>query len=286
METLSRIQRKENEAPLFIEEVLSSLSPGAVVLDAGCGAGSFSHAAFPALRVVSLDVKTPRPVPRGPDGAAADPRGRDDSPRHFILGDVESLPLAASQFDFVVMNYVLEHLTDPKKSVSEAARVMKPGGLLYAALPNSRSFDDRFYRFAGCFAKYFLLKFRKRLEHQQRFDFLSLNRILYEAGFRLVSFAECPSGYTWMNDPRIRRWHVAFLRALTFVKTNLGIDLFSGSNYLTLYEYAGPAGLRRVTHVCAVCGMPLVWEKEGLVRRSRGAGRWVCPYCGAENVHG
>jgi predicted RNA methylase len=50
METLSRIQRKETEEPLFMEEVLNALPPGAAVLDAGCGAGSFSHARFPSLR--------------------------------------------------------------------------------------------------------------------------------------------------------------------------------------------------------------------------------------------
>ena len=280
METLSRIQRKDTEAPLFIEEVLNALPQGAVVLDAGCGAGSFAHARFPALRIVSVDVRAPHRRRPGSDVADSDPRGRDASPRDFVLGDVERLPLAPSLFDFVVLNYVLEHLTDARKAVAETSRVMKPGGLLYAALPNSRSFDDRFYRFAGYFAKYCLLKFRKRLEHQQRFDFLSLNETFYAAGFRLLSFAECPSGYTWMNDPRIRRWHLGFLRALTFLKRGLGVDLFRGSNYLTLYEYAGPGGLRRVTHVCAVCGMPLVREKDGP------AGSWLCPYCGAENVHG
>ncbi len=282
METLSRIQRKETEEPLFIEEVLDALPSGAAVLDAGCGAGSFAHARFPSLCVVSLDVKTPKSLRTGPDGAAggADPRGRDASPRNFVLGDVERLPFAASAFEFVVLNYVLEHLSDAEMAVAEAARVMRPGGFLYAALPNSRSFDDRFYRFAGYFAKYFLLKFRKRLEHQQRFDFLSLNETFYAAGFRLRSFAECPSGYTWMNDPRIRRWHFGFLRALTCLKRTLGMDLFRGSNYLALYKYAGPNGLRRVTHVCAVCGMPLV--REGEVAQTG----WLCPYCGAANFHG
>ena len=294
MDTLSRIERKDAEAPLFIEEVLNSLPPGAMVLDAGCGAGSFSHANLPGLRVVSLDIKKPeltRPAwavsePEGPPATGPDPRGRTAPPGNFVLGDVERLPFSASSFDFLVFNYVLEHVSDAEKVVAEASRVMKPGALLYAALPNSRSFDDRFYRFAGYFAKYFLFKFGKRLEHQQRFDFLSLNRVLYARGFRLLSFAECPSGYTWMNDPRIRRWHLGFVRVLTFLKRGLRIDLFRGSNYLTLYEYAGPKGLRHVTHVCAVCGMPLVRERRQGQGQGRQSALWLCPYCGAENVHG
>lgn len=273
VETLSVVERGPDEAPLFMEEVLSSFQKGKVVLDAGCGAGSFLYSKFPALFVISADIK--RPDTSVSSGIAPRPQ-----PPNFVIADVERLPFKASSIDFVVLNYVLEHVSDAEATVVEASRVLRRDGLLYAALPNSRSFDDRFYRFAGYFAKYFLLKVRKRLEHQQRFGFLSLNRLFYSKGFRLLSFCECPSGYTWMNDPRIRRFHASFLKALSFIKNVFRIDLFSRSNYLTLYQHVETGGVRTVTHVCAYCGMQLLREKD------RPAGPWKCPYCGLQNVHG
>jgi SAM-dependent methyltransferase len=268
VKTASMVERKDGEATLFIEEVLDSLISGAQVLDAGCGAGSFAHSRFPELNVVSLDIKTTAAVKES------------SRPVNFIRGSVECMPLSNSSFDFVVLNYVLEHVSDADATVAESSRVLKPGGLLYAALPRASSFDDRFYRFAGYFAKFALFKFGKRLEHQQRFDFALLNRTCYRNGFRLLSFCECPSGYTWMNDPRVKKFHRAFLMVLTFLKLRLKIDLFRDSNYLTLYEYVGLRGLRRVTDVCALCGMPSV--------RERGSQdlAWLCPYCGEKNIHG
>lgn len=271
-DTLSTIAIGRDELPLFIEEVLGSLEQGKVVLDAGCGAGSFQHSRFPKLLVVSVDIK--RPNTTGSNSVVS-----KRLPPNFVVADIERLPVKASSIDFAVLNYALEHVSDADATVTEASRALKEGGLLYAALPNACSFDDRFYRFAGYFAKYFLLKVRKRLEHQQRFDFLSLNRLFYNKGFRLLSFCECPSGYTWMNDPRIRRFHVSFLKVLSFVKNVFRIDLFKGSNYLTLYQYVGKSGIRNVTHVCAYCGMQLLKE------RARQKGPWTCPYCGLQNVH-
>ncbi|UCF78325.1 MAG: class I SAM-dependent methyltransferase [Candidatus Eiseniibacteriota bacterium] len=251
-----------------MEEVLASLPGGAVVLDGGCGAGSFMHSRFPGVAIVSTDLAMPQ------QGAACLP------PTNFVLGDVQALPLRTASVDFVVLNYVLEHVFNAQATVKESSRVLKPGGLLYAALPNSRSFDDRFYRFAGYFAKYALLKFRKKLEHQQCLDFLSLNRLFYGAGFKLISFCECPSAYMWMNDPRIKGLHSPFVRMLTFAKRFLAIDLFRSSNYLTLYQYAGDKGTREVTHVCSSCGLHATSQPD------RVPGPWKCPHCGHRNVHG
>ena len=56
------------------------------------------------------------------------------------------------------------------------------GSLYVDDSSRAAAFDDRLYRFAGWFAKVALLKFRKRLEHQQRFDLAGLLDAL-EAGF-------------------------------------------------------------------------------------------------------
>jgi SAM-dependent methyltransferase len=267
-ESLPAAGRGPGEASLLVDEVLSSLEQGAFVLDAGCGSGSFEHTRFPKLMIVSLDIQAPK--------AEASRK----TPPNFVRSDVQVLPIRSGSVDFVVLNYVLEHVFDAESTLREASRVLRPGGLLYAALPNSKSFDDRLYRFAGCFAKFCLMKFRKKLEHQQRFDFLSLNRLFYAMGFRLLSFCECPSAYMWINDPRIKRLHGPFVRTLTFIKRAFRIDLFKSSNYLTLYQYVEAKGVRKVTHVCSSCGLHAVAEPGRTPRR------WRCPHCGHENVHG
>lgn len=42
-------------------------------------------------------------------------------------------------FEVVVMNHVLEHMPDPESAVREAARILKPGGILVIMYPNFNS---------------------------------------------------------------------------------------------------------------------------------------------------
>jgi ubiquinone/menaquinone biosynthesis C-methylase UbiE len=47
---------------------------------------------------------------------------------NWIEGDAESLPFTAEEFDAVVMNFGILHLSDPQKAIHEAFRVLrKPG---------------------------------------------------------------------------------------------------------------------------------------------------------------
>jgi SAM-dependent methyltransferase len=96
---------------------------------------------------------------------------------------------------------VFEHVTELAACADECLRVLKPGGLLYVSVPRAAAFDDRFYRFAGYFAKYALLKFKKRIEHQQRFDFASLLALFYERGFVLEGFSLVPRGFLVAQRP-------------------------------------------------------------------------------------
>ncbi len=48
----------------------------------------------------------------------------------FILGDCMNLPLVDAQFDFVVLHLILAVVPEPQRCLSEAARVLKPGGTI------------------------------------------------------------------------------------------------------------------------------------------------------------
>ncbi len=48
----------------------------------------------------------------------------------FILGDSMDLPFTEAQFDFVVLHLIVAVVPEPQKCLSEAARVLKPGGTI------------------------------------------------------------------------------------------------------------------------------------------------------------
>ena len=51
------------------------------------------------------------------------------------IGDVRSLPYPDETFDVVIAVEVLEHIPNPETGLSEALRVLKPGGYTITALP-------------------------------------------------------------------------------------------------------------------------------------------------------
>jgi SAM-dependent methyltransferase len=77
----------------------------------------------------------------GPQGQVV---GLDIEPIHarglpeqvgFVLGSLEHTPFADQSFDVVLALDVLEHLADDAAGLSEAARLVRPGGLLLLTVP-------------------------------------------------------------------------------------------------------------------------------------------------------
>lgn len=53
----------------------------------------------------------------------------DDNRVRLVLVDADKLPFPADSFDKIVMSEVIEHVQDEKRCLSEAYRVLKPGGI-------------------------------------------------------------------------------------------------------------------------------------------------------------
>jgi ubiquinone/menaquinone biosynthesis C-methylase UbiE len=66
----------------------------------------------------------------------------DTSTGNVILheGVAESLPFGDGMFDLVTAYSVLHHLADHRPVLAEAARVLRPGGMLYVDLEPNRAF--------------------------------------------------------------------------------------------------------------------------------------------------
>ena len=93
--------------------------PDSLLLDLACGGGLLApHVAAKGHRHVGLDLS-----------ASALPQARD----HGVVpvrGDVLRLPFADEVADVVVAGEVLEHVQEPLELLSEACRVLRPGGVL------------------------------------------------------------------------------------------------------------------------------------------------------------
>lgn len=265
------------DRPLFLRELIGAAPAGTRVLDAGCGPGSWPYVLRPDLKITGFDVKFP-PGPPAPMPNVA-----------VFRGDLARLPLRDESFDLTVCHYVLEHVTELEACAGELVRVTKRGGTLYLSVPRAASFDDRLYRFAGYFAKYALMKLKKRIEHQQRFDWNSLLARFGARGMELEAYAFVPAGFSWMNDPRTKPLQGAFTDALAGLHRATGVDLARDANFVMRFRRGGGSApidvarvpRRRVTHVCRECGEHAVIDSV-----TPWPERWICPWCGKENPLG
>lgn len=99
-------------------------------LDLGCATGGYT------LALLDRGVRTAVGAdPERDRVAAARERGRGRPARFVELGE-GPLPFAGESFDGVLLNEVLEHVTDEMATLREAGRVLRPGGHLVLISPN------------------------------------------------------------------------------------------------------------------------------------------------------
>lgn len=111
----------------FCKLVGPQLKQGAHILIAGCGAGHEALHIYKSLNipVTGVDVELP-----------LDPGIEPHDDFKLQIASVTELPFEDATFDAVFYHHVIEHVSDPTKSIEELSRVLKPGGLLYVGTPN------------------------------------------------------------------------------------------------------------------------------------------------------
>ncbi|MGH9660178.1 MAG: class I SAM-dependent methyltransferase, partial [Bryobacteraceae bacterium] len=150
------------------------LSPGARLLDIGCGRGTLVRMARDA----------------GHEAYGIERA----SPRQHALPYVYSQDLADCRFPdghfrMVILWHVLEHLRDPRATLAEIHRIVEPRGWLSVAVPN----------FGGAQAEasgrhWFHLDLPRHLWHFRR---QSLEKLLQTAGFRIARRSTLSFEYDW-----------------------------------------------------------------------------------------
>ncbi len=106
-------------APTILD--LAGVKPGTTLLDIGCGPGHLCAAALKrGANVVGADFS------HSMLGIAAAQYPQID----FRHEDAEHLTFRDASFDVVTMNFLLLHVPDQERCLREAARMLKPGGVL------------------------------------------------------------------------------------------------------------------------------------------------------------
>jgi 2-polyprenyl-3-methyl-5-hydroxy-6-metoxy-1,4-benzoquinol methylase len=102
------------------------------LLDIGCGAGTVLHSARRAgWDCAGVEIAT----------GAVEHLRREGFAVH--RGALATAGFEGGQFDVVVAIELVEHLVEPLELLREVARVLRPGGLLFATTPHSRGISVR-----------------------------------------------------------------------------------------------------------------------------------------------
>lgn len=178
-ETMVRLFRHRRSA------VIRRRSKPGPVLDVGCGRGLIlrelkrsgyrpygveisEHAAWHAIHQVGAEVH---------------------------VGDLRGAPFPENHFEVVIFWHSLEHFREPFAALDKASRLLKPGGLLVVAVPNSESLQARL---SG--GNWFHLDIPRHYFH---FGLQTLRRAIEERGFKIAqidhfSFEQNP--YGWLQS--------------------------------------------------------------------------------------
>lgn len=140
------------------------------VLDVGCGGGSFLEAlARNKWEAFGVEISKT---------ASAHVRGRGIE---VFCGELKEANYPDEHFDVVIASELLEHVADPGELLAEIARVLRPGGLLWATTPHGRGISARVLGLewtAVC-----------PPEHLQLFSVAGIRGLLSGAGFRRLELA-------------------------------------------------------------------------------------------------
>ncbi|OUQ26964.1 SAM-dependent methyltransferase [Flavonifractor sp. An135] len=95
------------------------------VLELACGTGELSISLSPYVRNWEATDFSPEMVKQAK-------KQLHTSRLHFSIQDATKLPYCPESFDAVVISNALHIIPQPEKALSEAWRVLKPGGFLFA----------------------------------------------------------------------------------------------------------------------------------------------------------
>jgi len=187
------------------------------ILDVGCGNGSY------LLRLKKLGWNAAQLYGVDLPGENLK-RLKEAEGINITEGDFLKAELPLDFFDFVTLNHVLEHFSDPLAAMKKAYKIVKPGGNVLIGIPNFKSMEA-------------LLIFKEKWydldppRHLYHFAPKTLKRLLEGAGFTVekMYFKKCVGRFT-MNLKNYG-WNVS-----------KSTEKYAISNMLKLFKLFGFSG--------------------------------------------
>jgi len=136
-----------------------------MVLDVGCGAGATARELGKLGTVVALDVSVSALAYTAERGMT-----------RLVAANGEALPFKPCSFDLVTALDVLEHMEHDLAGAQEAARVLRPQGVLIATVP-------------AC--PILWSKHDVALHHYRRYTAAQFRQLMVDAGLRVLKLSYC-----------------------------------------------------------------------------------------------
>jgi len=136
---------------------------GQDILEVGCGAGRFTHAALELTRANIYSVDS---------SSAIEANFRNNGPNsrlHLLQASVYDMPFLPGQFDKVLCLGVLQHTPYPRDTVRCLAEMVKPGGELVVDFYPYKNWYTKIH------IKYILRPWTKRLPSERLLDLIEKN---------------------------------------------------------------------------------------------------------------
>jgi SAM-dependent methyltransferase len=158
--------------PAHLSQFVRSLPPAQRALDLGCGDGRLTSELSPG-RLTAADVSVVALERAG---------GRLPAAELVELDPDAPLPLADNAFDLVLCAETIEHVRDVALLVSEARRVLEPGGTFAVTTPGHGRMSS-----VAMLARGIENQLDPRSPHLRHFSARSLRGVLDEGGFDISS---------------------------------------------------------------------------------------------------
>lgn len=127
------VPRDDTTVALYLR-VNALLRPDHIVLDLGAGRGGQLDGPVDIIKsLATIRGKVARLHGCDVDDAVLENPYLDEA---RVFGAGEPLPYEDASFDLIYSDWVIEHLEDPQRFVSELKRILKPGGWFCARTPN------------------------------------------------------------------------------------------------------------------------------------------------------